>query len=217
MKPKLLDLFCGGGGATKGYQRAGFEVWGVDVEPQRRYCGDHFLEADVLELEPWFLAAFDAIHASPPCQWYSMHRNNGSGRNSPAIIPETRELLEATGLPYVIENVEQARFELREPALICGGSLGLRIKALDADLPRHRLFETNWPLMVPPCSHRVGRTVSITGNGIGVWGRARWGRNLTAAEKAEAMEIDWLRRGALEQAIPPAMAELVGWQLRAFV
>lgn len=219
-RPRLLDLFCGAGGASVGYHRAGFAVLGVDIVPQPRYPFE-FVRADALEaLRQWIdgdthleLGEFAAIHASPPCQSYSMAANNGSGKDAPRLIGPTRDLLLASGLPYVIENVEKARPFMREPALICGGSLGLRIKALDADNPRHRLFETNWSLMVPPCSHRRGRTIGVYGNGTNQWHREKYGRNLTAAEKNEAMEIDWMARGSLEQAIPPAMTELVGHQL----
>jgi DNA (cytosine-5)-methyltransferase 1 len=216
--PRLLDLFCGAGGAAVGYHRAGFEVVGVDIKPQPNYPF-HFQKFDALKIldYPDFLESFDAIHASPPCQAYSMAANNGSGKDSPKLIAPTRDLLIQTGLPYVIENVEKARPYMIEPALICGGALGLGIKALDADNPRHRLFETNWPLMVPPCAHRRGRTIGVYGNGTNRWHRELYGRNLTAAEKNEAMEIDWMKRGALEQAIPPAYTELVGSQLMAQV
>ena len=221
MKPRLIDLFCGAGGCTKGYQRAGFHVVGVDIRPQPRYCGDEFICRDVMSLAPWFetswVAEFDAIHASPPCQAYSMAANNGSGKDAPMLIAPVRELLIATGLPYVIENVERARPHLREPTLICGGSLGLRVSRLDADNPRHRLFETNWPLMAPPCSHRRGRTIGVYGNGTNRWHREKYGENLTAADKNEAMEIDWMVRGSLEQAIPPAYTELIGHQLMQHV
>lgn len=225
-RPRLLDLFCGAGGAAMGYSRAGFEVFGVDIEPQPRYPFP-FKQMDALrfleiggediygggEIVSGLLSDFDAIHASPPCQSYSMAANNGSGKNSPRLIAPTRDLLALTGLPYVIENVEKARSFMTEPYLICGGSLGLRVSRLDADNPRHRLFETNWPLMVPPCSHRRGRTIGVYGNGTNKWHREIYGQNLTAADKNEAMEIDWMVRGALEQAIPPAYTELIGYQL----
>src|SRR5215472_2155359 len=110
-RPRLLDLFCGAGGATKGYQRAGFHVTGVDIEPQPRYCGDEFIQADALEVlaDLEFLAGFDVIHASPPCQAYSRtQRFHNVRHDHPDLLPPTRARLIASGLPYVIENVEGA-------------------------------------------------------------------------------------------------------------
>ncbi len=208
-RPRLADLFCGAGGATRGYQRAGFEVWGVDNRPQPRYCGDHFTQADVFALEPWFLAAFDAIHASPPCQAYTLARNNGSCDGALDLVGATRDLLHDTGLPFVIENVEGS--PLIAPATICGASLGLRLAGFD--LRRHRLFETNWSLMTPPCSHRRGQTMGVYGNGTNSWHRALLGRDLTAAEVREGMEMSWATRLECAQAVPPAYTELIGAQL----
>src|SRR3989304_4238301 len=106
-KPKLLDLFCGAGGATKGYQRAGFYVVGVDNKPQPHYCGDEFHQADALTYP---LAGFDAYHASPPCQAYSRLRHLPwlKNKNYPALIEKTRSILEASGKPWIIENVADA-------------------------------------------------------------------------------------------------------------
>src|SRR5688572_14336592 len=111
MKPRLLDLCCKAGGATKGYQRAGFYVIGVDKDPQPNYCGDAFVQADALEfLKRYTLFGVRpvAVHASFPCQSKTAYRRKGHGVGDgyPNLIPEGRELLEATGLPYVIENVE---------------------------------------------------------------------------------------------------------------
>ena len=110
MKPVLFDLFCCAGGATKGYQQAGFYVVGVDIEPQPDYCGDEFIQADALTVD---LTRADAIHASPPCQGYSTQTADRSKHRR--LIPEVRDLLEAAGVPFVIENVEGARRELRNP------------------------------------------------------------------------------------------------------
>jgi DNA (cytosine-5)-methyltransferase 1 len=149
MKPRLLDLFSGAGGAARGYQRAGFYVVGVDHKPQPRYAGDEFIQTDALAVlagEFGELRDFDVIHTSPPCQAFTAYRRRGAGvgDNYPDLIGETRDLLERTGLPYAIENVPGA--PLCDPVAICGSSLGL-------DVRRHRLFETNWPLVVPPCAH----------------------------------------------------------------
>jgi DNA (cytosine-5)-methyltransferase 1 len=157
MKPRLLDLFCGAGGCSVGYARAGFEVVGVDIVPQPRYPFA-FVQADALEYlhELCSLGSsrfgveiqFDAIHASPPCQAHSAVTPDKSVHEN--LIPETRELLEATGLPYVIENVEGAKAELHDPAMLCGSMFDPIL-----DVRRHRLFETNWGLEPPawPCRH----------------------------------------------------------------
>lgn len=227
MKPRLLDLFCGAGGCSVGYHRAGFDVVGVDLHPQPNYPFA-FVQDDALALLStftesiqgwWDEPAFDAIHASPPCQAYTALRTLQGAREYVDLIEPTRELLENTGLPYVIENVEGARAQMCDPAMICASSLGLRMR-------RHRLFETNWPLMTPPCQHgwqmdkkfpalngddrkRGGRSgiVGVYGNGgdkrAGLW--------------ASEMQIDWMSRQELTQAIPPAYTELVGHQLMAHI
>jgi DNA (cytosine-5)-methyltransferase 1 len=148
-RPRLLDLFCGQGGAGAGYWLAGFDVVGVDIKPQSRYPFE-FIQADVLE----FLAAggaqgFDVVHASPPCQLFTSLRALAIGSGSRvletvSLIEPTRELLRAWGGVYVIENVPGAPLET--PVRICGSSLGM-------DLRRHRLFESNATLMTPPCAH----------------------------------------------------------------
>jgi DNA (cytosine-5)-methyltransferase 1 len=216
-RPRLLDLFCGAGGCTKGYQRAGFYVVGVDINPQPNYCGDEFFQGDALgwlqDTLFWMvslLGNFDAIHASPPCPRYSdVTGVSGNREDHPDLIAPVRELLQATGLPYVIENVEGA--PLHSPVRLCGTSFpGLRVI-------RHRLFETNWPLVVPPCGpHPLlyvpdkrrphqglldERTafVSVTGGG-----------NCSKAAAADAMGIDWMTKAELNQAIPPAYTEHVG-------
>ncbi len=102
-RPRLLDLFCCAGGTSAGYWRAGFDVVGVDIAPQLRYPFP-FLQVDAMELSPQFLAGFDALHASPPCQAYR-HRN---AHDWPDLVEDVRELLQSTGKPYVIENVDGA-------------------------------------------------------------------------------------------------------------
>jgi DNA (cytosine-5)-methyltransferase 1 len=219
-KPRLLDLFCGAGGCARGYQRAGFYVVGVDNRPQPRYAGDEFVQADALEYVRDHGHEFDAIHASPVCKGYS-HANNIHGRTDhPMQIADVREALEATGLPYVIENVEGARKHMRDPVTVCGLSLGLNVR-------RHRLFECNFPVMVPPCGdHRgdwllvFGHTVLERGHVVGI---AKGGgpvirRKHTTTERGrEAMGIDWMTRDELSQAIPPAYCELIGGFLLAEV
>jgi DNA (cytosine-5)-methyltransferase 1 len=141
MSPRLLDLFCGAGGAAMGYHRAGFEVFGVDILPQPRYPFP-FIQADAL-FPPVRLSEFDAIHASPPCQAYSRLRHLPwlKGREYPALIDATRAMLQEAGVPWVIENVEDA--PLRNGLNLCGMMLGL-------PLTRHRRFESSVLLLQPP-------------------------------------------------------------------
>jgi DNA (cytosine-5)-methyltransferase 1 len=217
VKPRILDLFSGAGGCAKGYQRAGFYVIGVDIAPQPNYCGDEFFEADALRFMRdgmgFWKFGFDAVHASPPCQGY---HSLGSG---PQLIGETRTLIEATELPYVIENIPDARWALRDPVLICGTMfdpiLGVR---------RHRFFETNWGLQHPqwPCRH------SLAAPRFDVYEHGRWHKRRFAAvyghgggqanaEGPDAMGIDWMVRHELVEAIPPAYTELIGHQLLAHI
>lgn len=212
VKPRLLDMFCGAGGCTKGYQRAGFYVVGVDNQPMPRYCGDEFVQADALEFVAEHGHEYDVIHASPPCQGYSRSRNNGQAKPSPMLIPETRAALERSGATWVIENVEGA--PLRFAVILCGASFGLG--AAGFDLPRHRLFESNIVLLTPPCVHRRGKTIGVYGNGTNQYHRAKLGRCLKETEKREAMGIDWMTRKELSQAIPPAYTEYIGRQLNKY-
>lgn len=211
MKPRLLDMFCGAGGCTKGYQRAGFEVVGVDINPQPNYCGDEFFQKNALywvEVGEFF--GFDAIHASPPCQSFTAYKRTGNVGEYPNLIPETRKILQATGLPYVIENVPGAPLE--NPVQLCGTAFGL-------DIQRHRLFETNFPLMAPPCSHgrNAARFAQATNRKnkrrtveVGVW-------RIPLAEQQRAMGIDWMELEELSEAIPPAYTEHIGSYLMAHI
>ena len=236
MKPRLLDLFCGAGGAAKGYADAGFEVVGVDINPQPNYPFE-FVQADALEhlrddMLSWGqpLDAIDAIHASPPCQAYTSLQSMRNAGQHPELIGPTRELLEATGLPYVIENVEAALPHMRAVATfrLCGTSFGLgtyiqshpRLRVSSwYELRRHRYFETNWPIgLIPDCAH-YGRTVGIYGDHLRLGRRSSQGEfsGLMAMKYGrEAMGIDWmLRWDELKEAIPPAYTEFIGRQLLA--
>jgi hypothetical protein len=221
VNPRLLDLFCGAGGAARGYQEAGFYVVGVDKEPQPNYCGDEFYESDALQFLSMELSdtggplQFDAIHASPPCQAYSglAHHPQNRGNEYPELIEPTRRLLLDSDLPFVIENVEGA--PLLNPTMLCGSAFGLPIK-------RHRLFETTFPMMSPGCAHgslpkrfkvwRHGREIDSAF--VPVYGT---GGGKAAEHWAEAMGIDWMTRAEMAQAIPPAMTRHIGFYLLAEV
>lgn len=206
-RPRLLDTYCKAGGATRGYQLAGFHVTGVDLEPQPRYCGDAFIQADALEYIREHGHEYDAIHASPPCQDYSVMRH-ATGRSAPRLIAATRDALESTGRPYVIENVEGARSEMRDYVTLCGTMFGLRVR-------RHRLFELHAPapVLLPPCTCRNGVS---RGELIGqrVAGRVLPGRTKpphhTEADRREAIGVPWMTARAARQAIPPAYTEYIG-------
>lgn len=226
MKPRLLDLFCKAGGCTKGYQNAGFYVIGVDIEPQPNYCGDEFIQADALRVLPWWVDDIDAMHASPPCPRYSsITAVTGNQEDHPDLIGPVRELLKATGLPYVIENVAGARREMQSPYTLCGSTLCPSIieDGVTYFIRRHRLFETNFPMMVPPCtcSPHKGTTLGIYGGGTRQDTRKEanpGGGNTSKANKAQAaalMQIDWMTRTEMCQAIPPAYIEHIGGYLMA--
>lgn len=207
-QPVLLDLFCNAGGATRGYQLAGFKVVGVDIEPQPDYCGDEFHQADALEFE---LTGFAAVHASPPCQGYSTKTMDKD--RHPKLIAPIRERLARAGVPYVIENVDGAKHELRNPFRLCGSSFGLRVR-------RHRWFESNVMVLAPPCDHAwqdADKRFELYDHGrwfksgiVHVFGT---GGGKGAEHWAEAMGIDWTDRAHLAEAIPPAYTEHIGRQL----
>lgn len=223
-RPLLVDLFCGAGGAAMGYHRAGFDVIGVDIEPQPNYPFE-FERDDALErldrmiAQSWRSGGLGpiAIHASPPCQRYSdLAWRNGNADEWPDLVDAARRRLVATGLPFVIENVEGA--PLHNPIVLCGTMFpGLRVI-------RHRLFETNWHVntndLTHPRKHPLVFThdkrkahygkldqntsfVQVTGGG-----------NATLANKLDAMGIDWmLSHHEVNESIPPAYTEWIGRQL----
>lgn len=208
--PWILDAFCCAGGAGMGYYKAGFNVVGVDIMPQRHYPFT-FIQADALVvlrkmIEGVTLKTFAAVHASPPCQFYS-NTQRIQQNSHPDLIAPTRELLDPLGVPYVIENVMGAKSELIEPVMLCGAMFPeLRVY-------RHRLFESNVELTVPKHPKHVhkqrkmgrmpepGDFVHVVGNFCGV-DYAR-----------EAMGIQWMNRNEMSEAIPPAYSKYIGKQL----
>ena len=206
---KLLDLYCKAGGASKGYADAGFEVTGVDIKKQKRYPFT-FIQADCLEImkDLDFLRSFDVIAASPPCQTHSSTKHlrvaQGKQTDKVDLIPQTREALVASGVPYVIENVPGA--PLIDPVQFCGSYFGLKVR-------RHRLFESNIKLIGSPCKHKE------QGRPVGIYGSMRdeipgGGHTAKTIEQArEAMGIDWMIWGELVEAIPPIYTYEIGKQL----
>jgi DNA (cytosine-5)-methyltransferase 1 len=196
-KPRLLDLFCGAGGAAMGYHWAGFEVVGVDIKPQPHYPFE-FHQGDALAYP---LEGFDAYHASPPCQFASILTPTDKKANHENLIPATRQRLLATGKPLVIENVKGARKYLSNPIFLCGTMFGLRIY-------RHRYFETNieLPLLNLSCNH-FKHPVLISGTHKRT-DQPRF--EYKVAECREASGIDWMTHAELDQAIPPAYTKYIG-------
>lgn len=209
-RPLLLDLFCGAGGAAMGYYQAGFDVIGVDIEPQPSYPFP-FFQADAMEFP---LGSYDAIHASPPCQKYSdlWHRTK---RDYPDYIAAIRERLVKWGGPFIIENVE--RSPLVDPIMLCG-TMFPTLRVL-----RHRLFESNVTLVALP--HKTPHPRVFTRDKrkqhygkldpTTAFLQVTGGGNAPAAEARKAMNIDWVRnREELNQMIPPPYTKYIGAQLR---
>lgn len=211
-RPRLLDAFCGAGGATRGYQLAGFHVTGIDIKDQPRYVGDAFVKGDAIAYIRDHGHEFDAIHASPPCQAFSVMRSLKNAKDHPNLIPATREALIATGLPYVIENVPGA--PLNTVLMLCGSMFGLRSHR--GYLRRHRHFESNALLLAPgPCRHD-GLAIGVYGHGSA----GHLGQRMRTANVEEArilMDMPWSTRDGLSQAIPPPYTEWIGNQLIAFL
>lgn len=206
-KPALLDLFSGAGGAARGYQLAGFCVLGVDNRPQPHYVGCQFHQADALTFP---LDGFDAIHASPPCQGYSWSTRKGREDRWPLLISDVRRELDATGLPWVIENVPNARRDMREPVLLCGTMFGLGVI-------KHRLFESTVDLWPQPGHPRCQGAIA-SGAAVTVAGHGGDSKDFRLSRWREAMGIDWMRdRHDLAEAIPPAYTEHIGRQLLAAI
>ena len=216
-RPRLLDLFCCAGGAAVGYYRAGFDVVGVDIKPQPHYPFT-FIQADALALDSDFIASFDAVHASPPCQSYSdLAKRNGNAHMWPRLVEPVRAMLRESCLPYIIENVEGA--PLLDPVVLCGTMFpGLRVI-------RHRLFESNIDLSAPahPARHPLVYTrdrrkahygkldqdtafVSVTGGG-----------NCSVVNAGAALGIDWMNKSELNEALPPVYTEYLGRQLMDYL
>lgn len=213
----VLDLFSGAGGAAMGYSRAGFDVVGVDIDPQPRYPFPH-IQADALTVlaDTAFCQGFNLIHASPPCQAYSTGVSSSSspwnhtrGKDEPALIGDVHKALTSLGVPWVIENVMGARRYMPSDSIILCGSM------FDRPIPRHRVFAlswTTWPPFHPACrglalasARKMGwdyRDMSVTGKGRRAGTKDRW---------AALLGIGWeVTQHDLAEAIPPAYTEWIG-------
>ena len=212
---KLLDLFAGAGGCSVGYHRAGFDVVGVDNKPHPDYPYSLFV-ADAIEFaEHWLtVGAFDAVHASPPCPRHSTITPAHTRDQHPDLIEPVRELLRDWGGPYVIENVPGS--PLVNPIRLCGSMFGLGVR-------RHRLFESNIPMLQPECEHHTQPQVwGVYGDHGDLApvtrpdGTSRGNKARDAAHAREVMGIDWMTEwDDLADAIPPAYTEFIGGQLAA--
>lgn len=209
-RPLILDLYCGAGGAGVGYHRAGWDVVGVDINPQPSYPFT-FYQSDALEFLRDYGLHFDAAHASPPCQHYTALAmgTNDNQDDYPDLIPPTRDLLIASGMPYVIENVPPA--PLHNPITLCGEMFGLGVI-------RHRKFESNMLLLQPSHPRHRGRVAGwrhgakSEGPYLAVYGRG--GDKGNVSQRQTAMGIDWMTGlDELAESIPPAYTELIGAQL----
>lgn len=224
-RPRLLDLFCGAGGAAMGYHRAGFDVVGVDHRPQPRFPFE-FVQADALEYFAEHGGEFIAVHASPPCQAFTQmsarYRGKGGKADSrPDLLTPTLQALRGGGMAWVVENVVGARRLMNPTLSLHGGMFGLGVY-------RPRLFESNVLLMAPKARKPVGpigvygdrpdgrRTWSFRNNGnYGGKSEIRAARSIEEARAA--MGIDWMEWSEIREAIPPAYTELIGRQLIAAV
>jgi DNA (cytosine-5)-methyltransferase 1 len=204
---KLLDLFCKAGGCTRGYQLAGFYVVGVDIEPQPRYVGDEFIQGEALAYVAAHGHEYDLIHASPPCEGYSKAALQWrmKGKVYPDLVAETRQALQKTGKPYVIENVPEA--PLINPVCLNGAVFGRRVH-------RPRLFECSFDLPfflqpIPPKPVKMGRPVKEGDivQPVGHFSGVAYAR--------KEMECEWMNIEELAHAIPPAYTKWIGEQFLA--
>lgn len=207
---KLLDLFCGAGGAAKGYYDAGYlDITGVDIEPQKNYPYK-FKQADALTID---LSGYDLIHASPPCQQHSkLSATKQVNHNSGWMLQAIYDRLESSGIPWVIENVQTAQMpNATSQIVLCGSMFGLKVR-------RHRKFISSEMLLQPKCDHKSqGLTVDVTGHSISGRSYKIYKQHGLAIpneqDKRDAMGIQWMSNDELAQAIPPAYTEFIGRQI----
>ncbi len=221
-RPLLLDFYCCEGGASAGYAAAGFRVIGIDIDPQPRYPYE-FIQGDALKLIPELVGDLNpaAVTGSPPCQdWSPLAKR--TGKTYPRLIAPTRDLFAATGLPYVIENVEGARADLIDPITLCGSMWPHESMVDGLLLKRHRLFESNRSLLNPwfdVCRQHKGGMINVHGGGgyrerKGPNGeRIGHGNKASAAEAAQLLGTPWMSVKGMNECIPPRYTALLGRQL----
>ena len=211
--PILADFYCCQGGATRGYQQAGFYVIGVDLDPQPRYCGQAFIQGDALQLiaamAPWIRAVGAAAHGSPPCQGYS-DAQVLQGREHPMLIAPTRDAFNALDVPWVIENVPGAVGHMISPVVLCGTMFGLQTY-------RDRYFEAGGGLVLPQPHHpRHDRPITKMGRPRREGEMAHYVGNFSGVQEArDDLGMPWANRDGLRECIPPAYAKWVGERLAA--
>lgn len=209
---KILDLFCGGGGISVGYHRAGLDVEGVDINKNcKKNYPFKFYNADAIDFLLDNINNYDVIHASPPCQGYSKHVTNIESRNTPRLISTLRDIFIENNIIYIIENVVGAKNDMINPIELCGTMFNLPIR-------RHRLFETNLPIEAPKHPKCIGvakqyaeergwdyRDMSVTGHSRYSGTKYRW---------MEIMDIDWnMTCHEIVESIPPAYSEYLGYMI----
>ncbi|WP_425991298.1 hypothetical protein [Afipia sp. DC4300-2b1] len=209
-RPLAIDLCCKAGGVSMGLYQAGFDVIGVDIEPQPRYPF-RFFQADALTF-PLYGAAF--VWASPHCQGYTALRHAPGAKGKPRQIQQFRDRMPADVL-WAIENVEEAAWDMQDPITLCGSMFGLG--AQGCRLQRHRLIESNFQINQPGCQHDDRPVIGIYGGHARRRAKSAGGRGTRdvwngghKAAASEAMGINWMTLGELSEAIPPAYAEFVG-------
>lgn len=204
LKPRLLDLFCGAGGAAMGYQRAGFYVVGVDVAPQPNYCGDEFIQADAMTYP---LGGFDALHGSPPCHDHSTISGPDDGTGW--MLEATVARFAASGTPWVCENVVGPSVRMAGWwFVLCGSMFGMQVR-------RHRRFGSSLLFLPPSCCHaEQGRPWTITGHGGGH--ESKHSKKPSPRDFWQYMDMPWMEgkpHYGVAQAIPPAYTEWIGQRL----
>jgi DNA (cytosine-5)-methyltransferase 1 len=208
-RSRLLDLFCGAGGAAMGYHRAGFDVTGVDINPQPRFPFT-FIQADAMTFP---LDGYDVIHASPPCQDHSPLRSVAGEHGTGWMLDATLKRLAQQPAVWVVENVSAAHN--RADFLLCGEMFGLYTI-------RHRRFtiDPRYPNLLAVPEHRKHQRPTSTKNRVAALAD---GHNLSITGNVgrhagpACMGIDWMTGDELSQAIPPAYTQYIGGQLCSFL
>lgn len=201
---RALDLFCCQGGASAGLVQAGYDVTGVDIEPQPHYPF-RFEQGDAFDWLARDLSEFDLIWASPKCQGHSNLTPTAHKGNHEIQLPRVLDLLRAQDVPFIVENVEGAQQHMRNPIMLCGSMFGLNVW-------RHRWFEvgnTDMFFLLPPCDHSFA-PVLISGSPRRDGNRSE----PNAARRRMALETPWMTRAGMDQAIPPAYARFLAEQIQ---